>query len=241
MTIIPAIDIKGGRCVRLFQGRFDRETVYGDDPAAMAGRWAEEGARRLHVVDLDGALDGRPSNEAAITAILRSVDLPIQIGGGLREMSTIESYLDAGADRVVLGTRAALDAEFLREVCGYFPGKIVVAIDAREGWVAVKGWLEATDRSALDLAREASEAGAAALLYTDIARDGTQQGPNLDALDAVARATPTPVLASGGISTADHIRALARIKGIEGAIVGQALYRGTLTLREANAAAEGGA
>lgn len=241
MTIIPAIDIKGGRCVRLFQGRFDRETVYGDDPAAMAGRWAEEGARRLHVVDLDGALDGRPSNEAAITAILRSVDLPIQIGGGLREMSTIESYLDAGADRVVLGTRAVLDAEFLREVCGYFPGKIVVAIDAREGWVAVKGWLEATDRSALDLAREASEAGAAALLYTDIARDGTQQGPNLDALDAVARATPTPVLASGGISTADHIRALARIKGIEGAIVGQALYRGTLTLREANAAAEGGA
>lgn len=241
MTIIPAVDIKGGRCVRLFQGRFDAETVYGDDPAAMARRWAEEGARRLHVVDLDGALDGRPSNEAAITAILRSVDLPIQIGGGLREISTIESYLDAGADRVVLGTRAALDAEFLREVCGYFPGKIVVAIDAREGWVAVKGWLEATDRSALDLAREASEAGAAALLYTDIARDGTQQGPNLDALEAVARATPTPVLASGGISTSDHIRALARIKGIEGTIVGQALYRGTLTLREANAAAEGGA
>ncbi|MBI3606792.1 MAG: 1-(5-phosphoribosyl)-5-((5-phosphoribosylamino)methylideneamino)imidazole-4-carboxamide isomerase, partial [Nitrospirae bacterium] len=163
MTIIPAIDVKGGRCVRLFQGRFDAETVYGHDPAAMATRWAAEGARRLHVVDLDGAADGAPRNEAAIAAILKAVDIPVQVGGGLRDLKTIETYLDAGAAWVVLGTRAALDPEFLREVCGYFPGRVVVAIDARDGRVAVNGWLEATDRAALDVAQEASDAGAAAL------------------------------------------------------------------------------
>lgn len=239
MTIIPAIDVRGGRCVRLFQGRFDAETVYGDDPAAMATRWAGEGARRLHVVDLDGAAEGAPRNHAAIAAILKAVAIPVQVGGGLRDLKTIETYLEAGAARVVLGTRAALDPEFLREVCGYFPGRVVVAIDARDGRVAVNGWLEATDRAALEVAREASDAGAAALLYTDIRRDGTQQGPNLEALEAVARATPTPVIASGGISTREHVRAASRIAGVEAAIVGQALYQGTLTLREATEAAEG--
>ena len=238
MTIIPAIDVRGGRCVRLFQGRFDAGTVYGDDPAAMATRWAGEGARRLHVVDLDGAAEGAPRNQAAIAAILKAVAIPVQVGGGLRDLKTIETYLEAGAARVVLGTRAALDPEFLREVCGYFPGRVVVAIDARDGRVAVNGWLEATDRAALDVAREASDAGAAALLYTDIRRDGTQQGPNLEALEAVARATPTPVIASGGISTREHVRATSRIAGVEAAIVGQALYQGTLTLREATEAAE---
>jgi phosphoribosylformimino-5-aminoimidazole carboxamide ribotide isomerase len=222
----------------LFQGRFDAETVYGDDPAAMATRWAGEGARRLHVVDLDGAAEGAPRNHAAIAAILKAVAIPVQVGGGLRDLKTIETYLEAGAARVVLGTRAALDPEFLREVCGYFPGRVVVAIDARDGRVAVNGWLEATDRAALEVAREASDAGAAALLYTDIRRDGTQQGPNLEALEAVARATPTPVIASGGISTREHVRAAARIAGVEAAIVGQALYLGTLTLREATEAAE---
>jgi phosphoribosylformimino-5-aminoimidazole carboxamide ribotide isomerase len=222
----------------LFQGRFDAETVYGDDPAAMATRWAGEGARRLHVVDLDGAAEGAPRNHAAIAAILKAVAIPVQVGGGLRDLKTIETYLEAGAARVVLGTRAALDPEFLREVCGYFPGRVVVAIDARDGRVAVNGWLEATDRAALDVAREASDAGAAALLYTDIRRDGTQQGPNLEALEAVARATPTPVIASGGISTREHVRAASRIVGVEAAIVGQALYQGTLTLREATEAAE---
>ena len=240
MTIIPAIDVRGGRCVRLFQGRFDAETVYGDDPAAMATRWAGEGARRLHVVDLDGAAEGAPRNHAAIAAILKAVAIPVQVGGGLRDLKTIETYLEAGAARVVLGTRAALDPEFLREVCGYFPGRVVVAIDARDGRVAVNGWLEATDRAALDVAREASDAGAAALLYTDIRRDGTQQGPNLEALEAVARATPTPVIASGGISTREHVRAASRIAGVEAAVVGQALYQGTLTLREAIEAAESG-
>ena len=239
MTIIPAIDVRGGRCVRLFQGRFDAETVYGDDPAAMATRWAGEGARRLHVVDLDGAAEGAPRNHAAIAAILKAVAIPVQVGGGLRDLKTIETYLEAGAARVVLGTRAALDPEFLREVCGYFPGRVVVAIDARDGRVAVNGWLEATDRAVLDVAREASDAGAASLLYTDIRRDGTQQGPNLEALEAVARATPTPVIASGGISTREHVRAASRIAGVEAAIVGQALYQGTLTLREAIEAAEG--
>ena len=238
MTIIPAIDVKGGRCVRLFQGRFDAETVYGNDPAAMATRWAAEGARRLHVVDLDGAAEGAPRNEAVITAILKAVDIPVQVGGGLRDLKTIETYLEAGAAWVVLGTRAALDPEFLHEVCGYFPSRVVVAIDARDGRVAVNGWLEATDRAALDVAREASDAGAAALLYTDIRRDGTQQGPNIEALEAVARATPTSVIASGGISTREHVRATARIAGVEAAIVGQALYQGTLTLREATEAAE---
>jgi len=240
VTIIPAIDVRGGRCVRLFQGRFDAETVYGDDPAAMATRWAGEGARRLHVVDLDGAAEGAPRNHAAIAAILKAVAIPVQVGGGLRDLKTIETYLEAGAARVVLGTRAALDPEFLREVCGYFPGRVVVAIDARDGRVAVNGWLEATDRAALDVAREASDAGAAALLYTDIRRDGTQQGPNLEALEAVARATPTPVIASGGISTREHVRAASRIAGVEAAVVGQALYQGTLTLREAIEAAESG-
>jgi phosphoribosylformimino-5-aminoimidazole carboxamide ribotide isomerase len=236
VIIIPAIDIRGGRCVRLFQGRFDAETVYGDNPAAMAERWQGEGAVRLHVVDLDGAADGVPKNRDAIAAILKAVRIPVQVGGGVRDVDTIDEYVNLGVDRVVLGTRAALDPPFLRDVCARFPGRVVVAIDARDGRVAIRGWLEATDRDALDVAREASAAGAASLLYTDIRRDGTQEGPNLDALAAVAAATPTAVIASGGVSTPEHVRSLARIKGIEAAIVGQALYKGTLSLRDAMAA-----
>ncbi len=236
MIIIPAIDLRGGRCVRLLQGRFDAETVYGDNPAAMAERWQSEGAVRLHVVDLDGAADGAPRNRAAIAAILKVARIPVQVGGGVRDVGTIEDYVALGADRVVLGTRAALDPPFLRDVCARFPGKVVVAIDARDGRVAIRGWLEATERAALDVAREASAAGAASLLYTDIRRDGTQEGPNLDALATVAAATPTPVIASGGVSTAEHVRSLARMKGVEAAIVGLALYRGTLSLRDAMAA-----
>jgi phosphoribosylformimino-5-aminoimidazole carboxamide ribotide isomerase len=236
VIIIPAIDIRGGRCVRLFQGRFDAETVYGDNPAAMAERWQGEGAVRLHVVDLDGAADGVPKNRDAIAAILKAVRIPVQVGGGVRDVDTIDEYVNLGVDRVVLGTRAALDPPFLRDVCARFPGRVVVAIDARDGRVAIRGWLEATDRDALDVAREASAAGAASLLYTDIRRDGTQEGPNLDALAAVAAATPTAVIASGGVSTPEHVRSLARIKGIESAIVGQALYKGTLSLRDAMAA-----
>jgi phosphoribosylformimino-5-aminoimidazole carboxamide ribotide isomerase len=238
VIIIPAVDLRGGRCVRLFQGRFDAETVYGDNPAAMAERWRSEGAVRLHVVDLDGAAEGGPRNRDAIAAILKTARIPVQVGGGVRDAATIDEYLKLGADRVVLGTRAALDPTFLRDVCARFAGKIVVAIDARDGRVAVRGWLEATERDALDVAREASAAGAAALLYTDIRRDGTQEGPNLEALAAVAGATPTPVIASGGVATAAHVRSLATIKGIEAAIVGQALYRGTLSLRDAMAAGD---
>jgi phosphoribosylformimino-5-aminoimidazole carboxamide ribotide isomerase len=238
MIIIPAIDVRGGRCVRLFQGRFDAETVYGDNPAAMAERWQAEGAQRLHVVDLDGAADGAPRNREAIAAILKAARIPVQVGGGIRDAGAIEDYVALGADRVVLGTRAALDPPFLRDVCARFPGKVVVAIDARDGRVAIRGWLEATDRDALDVAREASSAGAASILYTDIRRDGTQEGPNVDALAAVAAATPTPVIASGGVSTPEHVRSLARIKGIEAAIVGQALYKGALSLRDAMAAVE---
>jgi phosphoribosylformimino-5-aminoimidazole carboxamide ribotide isomerase len=237
MTIIPAVDIRGGRCVRLWQGRFDAETVYGDDPAAMAERWVSEGAERLHVVDLDGAAAGAPQNRDSVAAILAAVKVPVQVGGGVREVATIEDYLAAGADRVVLGTRAALDAAFLQDVCRRFPGKVVVAIDARDGRVAIRGWLEATERSALEVAREASRSGAAALLYTDIRRDGTQEGPNLEALAGVAGVASTPVIASGGVATTEHVRMLAGIKGVESAIVGQALYRGTLALRDAIAAA----
>ncbi|MEW6684046.1 MAG: 1-(5-phosphoribosyl)-5-[(5-phosphoribosylamino)methylideneamino]imidazole-4-carboxamide isomerase [Nitrospirota bacterium] len=237
MTIIPAVDIRGGRCVRLWQGRFDAETVYGDDPAAMAERWVSQGAERLHVVDLDGAAAGSPRNRDSVAAILAAVKVPVQVGGGVREVATIEDYLSAGADRIVVGTRAALDRAFLLEVCRRFPGKVVVAIDARDGRVAIRGWVEATDRPALDVALEASQAGAAALLYTDIRRDGTQEGPNLDALTAVADVVSTPVIASGGVATIEHVRMLAGIKGVESAIVGQALYRGTLALRDAIAAA----
>jgi phosphoribosylformimino-5-aminoimidazole carboxamide ribotide isomerase len=236
VTIIPAVDIRGGRCVRLWQGRFDAETVYGDDPAAMAERWAFEGAERLHVVDLDGAVEGEPRNHAAVEAILKAVKVPVQVGGGVRDMATIERYVTAGADRVVLGTRAALDSAFVREACARFPGRIVVAVDARDGRVAIRGWVEATNRSALDVTREASQSGATAVLYTDISRDGTQGGPNIEALTAVAGASPTPVIASGGVATTEHVRALAAISGVEAAIVGQALYRGALSLRDAMAA-----
>ncbi len=236
MTIIPAVDIRGGRCVRLLQGRFDAETVYGDDPAAMAERWVSEGAERLHVVDLDGALAGAPRNPDAINAVLKTVKVPVQVGGGVRDLSTIENYLTAGAARVVLGTRAALDPAFLREACNRFPGKVVVAIDARDGRVAIRGWVEAIDRSAVDVARGASDAGAAALLYTDIRRDGTQEGPNVESLAAVAAVVTIPVIASGGVATVTHVQSLARIEGVEAAIVGQALYQGTLSLRDAIAA-----
>lgn len=236
MTIIPAVDIRGGRCVRLLQGRFDAETVYGDDPAAMAERWVSAGAERLHVVDLDGAVAGAPKNQAAVTAIINAVTVPVQVGGGVRDLATIETYLTAGAARVVLGTRAALDPAFLREACARFPGTVVVAIDARDGRVAIRGWVEAIDRSAVDVARGASHAGAAALLFTDIRRDGTQEGPNLESLAEVAAAATIPVIASGGVSTMTHVQSLARIQGVEAAIVGQALYQGTLSLRDAMAA-----
>lgn len=236
MTIIPAVDILGGRCVRLLQGRFDAETVYGDDPAAMAERWVSEGAERLHVVDLDGAVAGAPKNRDAILAVLKAAAIPVQVGGGVRDLATIETYLAAGAARVVLGTRAALDPVFLREACSRFPGAVVVAIDARDGRVAIRGWVEAIDRSAADVARGASDAGAAALLYTDIRRDGTQEGPNLEALAAVAAVVAIPVMASGGVASVTHLRSLARIAGVEAAIVGQALYQGTLSLRDAIAA-----
>ncbi len=236
MTIIPAVDIRGGRCVRLLQGRFDAETVYGDDPAAMAERWVSAGAERLHVVDLDGAVAGTPKNQAAVTAIINAVTVPVQVGGGVRDLATIETYLTAGAARVVLGTRAALDPAFLREACARFPGTVVVAIDARDGRVAIRGWVEAIDRSAVDVARGASHAGAAALLFTDIRRDGTQEGPNLESLAEVAAAATIPVIASGGVSTMTHVQSLARIQGVEAAIVGQALYQGTLSLRDAMAA-----
>jgi phosphoribosylformimino-5-aminoimidazole carboxamide ribotide isomerase len=236
VTIIPAVDIRGGRCVRLLQGRFDAETVYGDDPAAMAERWVSAGAERLHVVDLDGAVAGAPKNQAAVTAIVGAATVPVQVGGGVRDLATIETYLAAGAARVVLGTRAALDPAFLREACARFPGKVVVAIDARDGRVAIRGWVEAIDRSAVDVARGASHAGAAALLFTDIRRDGTQEGPNLESLAAVAAVATIPVIASGGVSTVTHVQSLARIQGVEAAIVGQALYQGTLSLRDAMAA-----
>ena len=220
MLIIPAIDLKDGACVRLRQGRMDDSTVFGDDPVAMAARWVEEGARRLHLVDLNGAFAGEPVNGAAVRAITRAFPaLPVQIGGGIRSRETVRSYLDAGA------------------LCAEFPGHVIVGIDARNGMVATDGWAEVSRVSAVDLAQQFAAAGVAAIVYTDIDRDGMMQGVNIPATRHLAEAGGIPVIASGGVTTIEDIELLAReaANGIVGAISGRALYEGTLDLRTAQA------
>jgi len=236
-VIIPAVDLKAGRCVRLLQGRADAETVFSDDPVAMAQRWESEGAPRLHVVDLDGAFGGGPSQTAIIRAIARSVRIPVQVGGGLRAPEHIDAVLDAGARWAILGTRAALDPMFLGDVCRRFEDRIIVGVDASGGRVAVDGWTRVLDLDAVTLARDAAAAGASAIIYTDIARDGTQGGPNLSSTEAVARASGIPVFASGGVGSLDDIRLLAGLPGVEGVVVGRALYTGAVSLRAALAEA----
>jgi phosphoribosylformimino-5-aminoimidazole carboxamide ribotide isomerase len=232
-TLIPAIDLRGGRCVRLRQGRLEDETVFSEDPVATARGWQAQGAPRLHVVDLDGAFGGRPAQTDIIRAIIAALEIPVQAGGGLRDAAAVRRVLDAGARWAVVGTRAALDPVFLGEICGAFPDQIIVAVDASDGKVAVDGWKRVLELDATSLARDAAAAGAAAVLYTDIARDGTEGGPNVWSTEAVARAAAIPVLASGGVGSLDDIRQLATIPGVEGAIVGRALYSGAVDLRRA--------
>ena len=233
--LYPAIDIQGGRCVRLVQGRMEEATVYGEDPAAMARRWVVEGAEALHIVDLDGAREGQPQNSEAVLAIRRAVAVPLQVGGGLRSHEAAAAYLDAGVERVVLGTRAAVDGEFLAEICAAHPGRVAVGIDARDGQVALKGWTEVIPLEAPELARRAEDLGAAAVIYTDIARDGTLSGPNVEAVSSLARQVTLPVIASGGVATVEDLRRLKALEadGVEGVIVGKALYEETLTVAEA--------
>jgi phosphoribosylformimino-5-aminoimidazole carboxamide ribotide isomerase len=231
--IVPAVDLKGGRCVRLVQGRADAETVFSDDPVAMARRWEASGARRLHVVDLDGAFTGGPAQTDLVRAMIRAVSIPVEVGGGLREMAHVEVVLEAGARWAIVGTRAALDPVFLGEVCERFGERLMIGIDASDGRVAVDGWTRVLDLDAMALARDAAAAGAAGIIYTDITRDGTQGGPNLWSTEAVARAAGIPVLASGGVGSLDDIRQLATVPGLAGVIVGRALYSGAVDLAAA--------
>jgi len=238
MEIIPAIDLRGGKVVRLVQGDPARETRYGDDPAAVAAEWERRGAPRLHLVDLDGALRGSPTNQKSLAAIFRAIRIPAEVGGGLRDLDAVRAVLDLGAAVAVLGTAAILDVGFLEASCGAFPNRVALGLDARAGMLAVSGWAEATNVRATDLARRSSELPLHAVIYTDIRRDGMLEGPNLSELGAVAAATRIPVIASGGISSAEDLRALRALEpaGVAGAIIGKALYDGRLTLEAALAA-----
>jgi len=240
MEIIPAIDIRAGRCVRLTQGDYERETVFAEDPAAIARRWQDAGAQRLHVVDLDGAREGRPVNAAAIQRVLASVFLPVQVGGGIRELVAVQRYLEMGADRVILGTAAAKDRLFLGEALARHGDRIVVAVDAREGVVVAEGWRETTALKAVDLAQELTGLGVQRIIYTDVLRDGTLTEPNFPAIESLletlrAMQPPPAVIYSGGIASIDQLLRLAAM-GPEGAIVGKALYTGAIDLAEALAA-----
>jgi phosphoribosylformimino-5-aminoimidazole carboxamide ribotide isomerase len=234
--VVPAVDLKAGRCVRLRQGRADAETVFSEDPVAMARRWQDSRARRLHVVDLDGAFAGRPSQTELVRAMIAAVRIPVQVGGGLREIAHVETVLEAGARWAIVGTRAALDPAFLGQVCERFGEQVIVGIDASDGRVAVDGWTRVLDLDAIALARDAAAAGAAAIIYTDIARDGTQSGPNLWSTEAVAKAAGIDVFASGGVGSLDDIRQLATVPELAGVIVGRALYSGAVDLGAALAA-----
>jgi phosphoribosylformimino-5-aminoimidazole carboxamide ribotide isomerase len=238
MLVIPAIDLQDGKCVRLRQGRMEDSTVFGEDPVAMAARWVEEGARRLHLVDLNGAFAGEPVNGGAVRAITRAFpDLPVQIGGGIRSRETALSYLEAGVRWVIIGTLAVKEPEFVARLAGEFPGRVIVGIDAQNGMVATDGWAEVSRVSAVDLARQFAAAGVAAIVYTDIERDGMMQGVNIEATRQLAESGGIPVIASGGVTTIADIHALAQVagSGIIGAISGRALYEGTLDLAAAQA------
>ncbi|QIB65789.1 1-(5-phosphoribosyl)-5-[(5-phosphoribosylamino)methylideneamino]imidazole-4-carboxamide isomerase [Kineobactrum salinum] len=242
MLIIPAIDLKDGQCVRLRQGVMDDSTVFSDDPVAVATRWVEAGCRRLHLVDLNGAFAGEPVNGDVVSAIAASYpELPVQIGGGIRTLETIELYLRAGVSYVIIGTLAVKEPAFVAEACKTFPGRIIVGLDAKDGLVATDGWAEVSSVRATDLAKQLESDGVAAIVYTDIARDGMMQGVNVEATVAMARASSIPVIASGGITNLDDIRALNAVahEGICGAITGRAIYEGTLDVAEAQRLCDG--
>ncbi len=235
MIIIPAIDIRGGRCVRLLQGDFQRETVYSGDPAEVASRWAGKGAERIHVVDLDGSREGRPVNDDVIRKILSSVSIPIELGGGIRDMQTVDHYVGLGVRWVILGTAALKNRDFVVEACRRHPDRVILGIDAKEGKVAVEGWTEATGTDVLEVAKRYEGLGLAALVYTDISRDGMETGVNVSATERIARAVGIPVIASGGVASLEDIDRLLAVadSGILGVITGKALYTGALDLEEA--------
>lgn len=240
MLVIPAIDLKGGQCVRLYQGDMDRATVYSDDPIATALKWQNEGAERLHVVDLDGAISGASVNTPVIQQICQTLTIPVQVGGGIRTLDAVEHLLTHGVSRVILGTVAYRQPDVVATACQRFPGRITVGIDARAGRVAIQGWTEATELDAITLAKRCADMGVSEIVYTDIARDGTEQGVNLDATLTLAQAVSLPVIASGGVANLQDIERLAPLhqEGIAGVIVGRALYTGAVQLAEAIAVAK---
>lgn len=242
MLIIPAIDLKDGRCVRLFQGDMDKETVYFENPVDAAHHWIDEGATFLHLVDLNGAVEGRPVHTKEIQAICKESGLTVQLGGGLRSLGAVETALNLGVARVVIGTAAYASGEFLQALCKKFPGKIVVGIDARQDKVAVKGWRETTSMKTVELAKRCEQGGASRIIYTDISRDGTQKGVNVDETLRIARSVKIPIIASGGVATLDDVRKLLPLEkdGVEGVIVGRALYSGAFRFREAGSLVSGG-
>ncbi|MFL6713592.1 MAG: 1-(5-phosphoribosyl)-5-[(5-phosphoribosylamino)methylideneamino]imidazole-4-carboxamide isomerase [Sulfurifustis sp.] len=241
MQIIPAIDLKDGKCVRLRQGRMNEATVFSDDPVSTARRWVDAGAKRLHVVDLNGAIAGSPVNADAVEAIVRAFpNLPVQVGGGIRDEETIQTYLDCGVRYVILGTKAVNAPHFVSDVCAEFPGRIIVGLDAKDGKVAIDGWSKLSGHDVIDLAKKYQNEGVEAIIYTDIGRDGMMTGVNVDATLKLANAISIPVIASGGISSLDDIRAVCGIadSGIVGAVVGRALYEGTLDFKAAQTLAD---
>jgi len=238
MQIWPAIDLRGGKCVRLQQGDYDRETIFSDDPVDQARQWADSGAKYLHLVDLDGARDGSVSNRASIAAIAKNTDLVTELGGGIRTEETIRDLIDIGIDRLVIGTQAIKQPEWFAEMCQKYPDRLVLGIDARKGQVATDGWLETSETAAVDLAKKFADQPIAAIIYTDIDTDGMLAGPNLAEMQSMKEATDIPVVASGGVTTLEDVAALAAIP-VAGAIVGRALYEGSLKLDAALATARG--
>ena len=241
MILIPAIDLKGGKCVRLVQGDMKKDTVYSDDPLAMAARWVDEGAKRLHVVDLDGAFGGAPAHRQVIHEIASAFpEVEIQVGGGIRDEDTIQSYLDAGVSYVIIGTKAVTAPHFVSDVCIEFPNHIIVGLDVRDGKVAIDGWSKLSRHNALDLALQFENDGVEAIIYTDIGRDGMMMGLNIESTAALARALKIPVIASGGVTNLEDIRALAEVEddGVSGAITGKAIYEGALDFAEAQKLAD---
>jgi phosphoribosylformimino-5-aminoimidazole carboxamide ribotide isomerase len=241
MLLIPAIDLKEGKCVRLRQGRMEDDTVFSDDPVAVAAKWVEQGARRIHLVDLDGAFAGKPKNADVIHDIVKAFpDVPVQIGGGIRDEDTIQGYLNAGVQYVIIGTKAVTEPHFIANVGVEFPGHIIVGLDAKEGKVAIDGWSKLSKHDVIDLAQQFEDNGVESIIYTDISRDGMMSGVNVEATAKLARAIHIPVIASGGITNIDDIHALGKVAedGIMGAITGRAIYEGTLNFAEAEKIAE---
>ena len=233
MIVIPAIDLEDGKCVRLLQGRKEEVTVYSDDPVSTAELWAGLGAELMHIVDLDGAFTGEQKNFEVIKAIRKAVNIPVQLGGGIRDIGRIEKLINLGIDRTIIGTSAAKEPDMIKEACERFPGKVLVGIDAKEGKVAIKGWEEVTELDAVSFAKQMQACGAAGIIYTDIARDGMMTGPNVEAMAGMVNELQIPVIASGGVSSIDDIESLMKIENLWGVITGKALYSGALSLKVA--------